>query len=160
MYSVCVCVCTHYTYTHIYICIYIIVILLIIVLIIVTLITVYHEQPNQLFESTQGYQSRGSQHLFNTSPKCVRPSKWFGQSTPLFIISGTKGVPRKGVWTSVKMRVWTCKESRVNNKQTSCYLRPPFLGTPLVPSRPEPPRTCAVPRPARQPSPAMLTAAA
>ena len=33
------------------------------------------------------------------------------------------------------MRVWTCKELRVKPNQISCYLRPPFLGTPLVPSR-------------------------
>ena len=52
---------------------------------------------------------------------------------------GTRGVPRKGVWTSVNMRVWTCKESKVKHNQTSCYLRPPFLGTPLVPSRSESP---------------------
>ena len=26
-----------------------------------------------------------------------------------------KGVPRNGVWISVNMRVWTCKESRVNH---------------------------------------------
>ena len=48
---------------------------------------------------------------------------------------GTKGVPRRGVWTSVDMRVWTCNELRVKHDQTSCYLQPPFLGTPLVPSR-------------------------
>ena len=47
----------------------------------------------------------------------------------------TKGVPRKEVWTSVNMRVWTCKESRAKHDQASCYLRPPFLGTPLAPSR-------------------------
>ena len=48
---------------------------------------------------------------------------------------GTEGVPRKGVWTSVDLRVWTRREVRVNNDQTGCYLRPLFLGTPLVPSR-------------------------
>ena len=31
------------------------------------------------------------------------------------------------------MRVWAGKELRVEHDQTSCYLRPPFLGTPLVP---------------------------
>ena len=50
-------------------------------------------------------------------------------------LRGTKGVPRKGVWTSVNLRVWTCEESRAKHDQTSCYSRPPFLGTPLVPSR-------------------------
>ena len=50
-------------------------------------------------------------------------------------LRGAKGVQRKGVWTSVDMRVWTCKELRVNRDQTSCYLRPPFLGTPWVPFR-------------------------
>ena len=33
------------------------------------------------------------------------------------------------------MRVRTCKELRAKHDQTNCYLRPPFLGTPLVPSR-------------------------
>ena len=50
-------------------------------------------------------------------------------------LRGTKGVPSKGVWTSVNMRVWTCKELGVKHGQTSGYLRPPFPGTPLVPSR-------------------------
>ena len=54
---------------------------------------------------------------------------------PMTCFRGTKGVPRKGVWASVSMRVWTCKELRAKHDQTSCYLRPPFLGTPLVPSR-------------------------
>ena len=53
----------------------------------------------------------------------------------LSIVRGTKGVPRRGVWTSVRMRVWTCEELRVKRDQTSCCLRPPILGTPLVPSR-------------------------
>ena len=44
--------------------------------------------------------------------------------------SSTKGVPRKGVWTSVNVRVWTCKELKAEHDQTSCYSRPPFLGTP------------------------------
>ena len=48
---------------------------------------------------------------------------------------GSKGVQRKGVWISVNMGTWTCKELRVKHDQHSCYLRPPFLGTPLVPSR-------------------------
>ena len=47
---------------------------------------------------------------------------------------GTKGVPRKGVWTSVNIRVWTCKELRVRHDRTGCYLRPLFLGAPSVPS--------------------------
>ena len=50
-------------------------------------------------------------------------------------LRGTEGVPRKGVWTSVDRRVWPCKESRAKHDQTSCCLRPPFLGTLLVPSR-------------------------
>ena len=50
-------------------------------------------------------------------------------------LRGTKGVPRKGVWASVNMRVRTCKELSGKHDQTSCYLWPPFLGTPLVPSR-------------------------
>ena len=39
----------------------------------------------------------------------------------------------KVVWTPVNMRVWARKESRVKDDRTSCYLRPSFLGTPLVP---------------------------
>ena len=35
---------------------------------------------------------------------------------------------------TVNMRVRTCKELRAKHNQTSCCLRPPFLGTPLVPS--------------------------
>ena len=56
---------------------------------------------------------------------------------PVLVLSlrGTKGVPRKGVWTLVNMRVWTCKELRVKHDRASCYLRPPFLGTPFVPPR-------------------------
>ena len=50
-------------------------------------------------------------------------------------LRGRKGVPRRGVWTSVNKRVWTCKELRVTHHQTSCYSQPPFLGTLLVPSR-------------------------
>ena len=53
----------------------------------------------------------------------------------LEVFRGTKGVPRKGVWASVNTRVWTRKELRAKHDQTSCYSRPPFLGTPLVPSR-------------------------
>ena len=52
-----------------------------------------------------------------------------------YILVGTKGVPRQGVWTSVNVRVWTCKELRVKRNQTSCYSRHPFLGTPVAPSR-------------------------
>ena len=51
------------------------------------------------------------------------------------LLRGTKGVPRKGVWASVNTRVWICKELNAKHDQTGCYLRPPFLGTPLVPSR-------------------------
>ena len=36
----------------------------------------------------------------------------------------------------LNMRVCPCKELRLSHCQTSCYLRLPFLGTPLVPSRP------------------------
>ena len=50
-------------------------------------------------------------------------------------LRGAKGVPRKGVWTSVDMRVWTCNELKVKHDQIRCYLRHPFLRTPLVPSR-------------------------
>ena len=53
----------------------------------------------------------------------------------LNILRGTKGIPRKGVWASVNTRVWKRKELRAKHDQTSFYLRPPFLGTPSVPSR-------------------------
>ena len=33
------------------------------------------------------------------------------------------------------MRVWTCQESGVKHDQINCYVRPPFLGTPLAPLR-------------------------
>ena len=46
-----------------------------------------------------------------------------------------QGVPRKGVWTSVNARVWTCEELRVKHHRNSCFLRPPFLGTTLVLSK-------------------------
>ena len=48
----------------------------------------------------------------------------------IHMIKRTKGVP-----TSVSVRVRTWKESIAKHDQTSCYLRPPFLETPLVPSR-------------------------
>ena len=57
------------------------------------------------------------------------------QTSHSIFLRVNKGVPRKGVWTSVNMRVWTCNELGVKHDRTSCYLRPPFLGTPLVPSR-------------------------
>ena len=41
------------------------------------------------------------------------------------VLRGIKGVPRKGVWTSVSMRVWTGKELRARRDRTSCYRRPP-----------------------------------
>ena len=44
-------------------------------------------------------------------------------------LRGTKGVPRKGVWTSVDMWVWTCKESGRRHDQTNCY-DPHSLGPP------------------------------
>ena len=50
-------------------------------------------------------------------------------------LRGAEGVPRKGAWASVDVRVWTCKESGAKHNQTRCHLRPPLLGTPLVPSR-------------------------
>ena len=46
-----------------------------------------------------------------------------------------RGVPRKGVWASVNARAWACEELGVKHNQTGCYLRPPFLGAPWVPSR-------------------------
>ena len=64
---------------------------------------------------------------------------------PARILRGPMGVPRKGVWTPVNMRAWTCKELRVKRDQTSCYLWLPFLGTLLVPSRHMPARLSACP---------------
>ena len=52
-------------------------------------------------------------------------------------VRGAKVVPRKGVWASVDMRVWTCREFSAKHHQTSCYLRPPVLGTHLVHPRVE-----------------------
>ena len=51
-------------------------------------------------------------------------------------LRGAKEVPRKGFEHWVSMRARTCKESNVKRDQTSCFLRLPFLGTPLVESRP------------------------
>ena len=45
------------------------------------------------------------------------------------ILRGTKSVARKEVWTSVNMRVCTCKELRAKHDQASCYLRPSSLVT-------------------------------
>ena len=42
-----------------------------------------------------------------------------------------KGNQETGVWTSVNIRAWTCKDLRTKHNETSCYLRPPFLGTPI-----------------------------
>ena len=56
-----------------------------------------------------------------------------GRKRRALILRGTKGVPREGVRRSVNMRVRTRKEMTVNHDETSCYSRPPFLGTPLVP---------------------------
>ena len=50
-------------------------------------------------------------------------------------LRGTKGIPRKGVGTSVNMRVRMCKESRVKHYQTSRCLRPPIFVASLAPSR-------------------------
>ena len=46
-------------------------------------------------------------------------------------------LPGSGVWTRVDVRVWTCEGLRVKRDRTGCYSRPPFLGTPLAPSRGE-----------------------
>ena len=55
--------------------------------------------------------------------------------SPINPTEKTKGVPRKGAWTSVNIRAWACKELRVTRDQPNCYLRPAFVGTPLVPSK-------------------------
>ena len=57
------------------------------------------------------------------------------RGTDIIVLEGTRGVPRKGVWRSINMRIWACEELRAKHYQTSSYLRLPFLGTPLVPSR-------------------------
>ena len=60
----------------------------------------------------------------------------FFADTGMVTLTGTQGVPRMGVWTSVNMRGWTCEELRAKHNQASCcYLWPPCLGTPLLPSR-------------------------
>ena len=58
---------------------------------------------------------------------------------------------RKGVWTSVNMRVWTRKELRAKHDQRSCYLRPPIPWDPLIPPniRPSGPRAVPFQHPAR-----------
>ena len=42
----------------------------------------------------------------------------------------------RGRFGEVSKTFETCKELRVEHGQTSCHFRPPFLGTPLLPSRP------------------------
>ena len=49
-------------------------------------------------------------------------------------LEGTNGGPTEEGLNSVNMRVGTCKKLGVNHDHISCCLRPPFLGTPLVPS--------------------------
>ena len=79
-------------------------------------------------------------HRYHVVACCIRDS---GASINTDAdLRGTTGVPRKGVWASVHMRVWTCEDLRAEHDQTSRYLRPPFLGTPLVPSRDMPAAQC------------------
>ena len=47
-----------------------------------------------------------------------------------------RGSQGRAFWTSVNMTVCTCGELKPKHNQISCYLRPPFLGAPLGPSRP------------------------
>ena len=46
-------------------------------------------------------------------------------------LRGTQGVPRKG-GLNVGRHEGSNMKNREQNNQTSCYLRPPFLGTPLA----------------------------
>ena len=46
---------------------------------------------------------------------------------------GTKGAPKERGWNTGPYEGSKCKESRAKDDQTSCCLRPPILGTPLVP---------------------------
>ena len=56
------------------------------------------------------------------------------QKSAVVTLRGTKGVPRKGVWTSVSTRVWTPKEWRAKHGQTSCCLQTPHSsGPPQLP---------------------------
>ena len=68
-------------------------------------------------------------------PTTLRQDRRLRPRLFVIILRGAKGVPRKGVWTSVNRRFWKCKELRTKHGQASCCLRPPCLGTPLVPSR-------------------------
>ena len=81
----------------------------------------------------------GDACLGSTHSPCSRPatqeSEMVAGSNHAQVEGELRGVPEKGVWTSVNMRVWTCKLLRVKRDQTSRDLRPPVLGTPLVPSR-------------------------
>ena len=72
----------------------------------------------------------------DTSPLCIvraaisqgRPPSYASDAS--LSLRGTKVVPRKGVRTSVNMRVRTRKGSRAKHGQTIRCLRPPFLETP------------------------------
>ena len=52
----------------------------------------------------------------------TRQSGGFGAMPLLWNLRGTKGVPRKGVRTSVNVRAWACRELRAKRDQASCYL--------------------------------------
>ena len=54
-----------------------------------------------------------------------------GPNLGFWCTSHSQPVPRRGVWTSVDVRVRMCKESRAKHYQTSCYSRPQFLWDPL-----------------------------
>ena len=48
---------------------------------------------------------------------------------------GNQGGPKEGGSNIGQPEGLNSKELRVKHDRTSCYIRPPFLGTPLVPSR-------------------------
>ena len=61
--------------------------------------------------------------LNRTEKLYKHPSAAKQEETCDWCLMGTTGVPRKGVWTTVNVRVWTCKQFRAKHDRawtTSC----------------------------------------
>ena len=66
----------------------------------------------------------------------LRPASVLPAPGAIHPAKGNSGGPKEGGFEHRStMRVWTCKELRAKRDRTGCYVRPPFLGSPLVLSR-------------------------